>query len=420
MILIAFLVGISLSLRAADSKCPLSLKIESKPAGSISQDRKYGVSDILFLSPTEILVANHPIEQSQAAPLEIYELSDKGWSYSEKKSAYLPKSYHARQLLLEDMDGDKIPEVIIADHGPDIPPYPGSHPVILKKSHGVWKADHTTGSLGTDFTFNVAVLPISANEKALYRANVSGKTPILHTFDKKKKKWKDTSHLIPSELGPHKLCYMTALVHDFNMDGKVDMFLGGCDQDNESSKQKHDLFLSQAKGKWELLPQDILPPRRMDSKWGTVFVKTFDVNSDSKKDLLLATHDFGFRNWRTLYYENESTPEQMKFKEVILPLKQESNTEGYVHSLQDFKIGGSKLGILAEVRSVLRDKSKKHPRMHTRLVIEHNQQFVDVSSCLPKELKETSYIPRIYPSDPSKILLVPYKGQIFTLKIDLK
>lgn len=406
------------SLAATATQCPLNLSWEIKTEGLLATKDVSGATDFIFLTNDQILVSSFPAKDKEQAPLQIYNRTKDGWRFDVKASSKLPLTYHAHQMILADLDGDNVKEVIIADHGTDKPPYPGSHPFILKKKNGDWTFDPSSKSLGSDFTFNVAVLN-SQGINAIYKANVAGKTPVLYSFEKNGK-WQDITPTLPKELAPHQLCFMTALAEDFDKNGINDLYLGGCDRDKIIPEQTHDRILSLQKDKWALQPASTIPARKMDSKWGTVFVKTTDLNADNKPDILLATHDYGFHSWKVVIYENLSVPGKFKFQELNVPLAQEANTEGYVNSLEDFKIEGLGLGILAEVRSVIRDQKKTFPVKAMRLIVQDKKKYIDISGCIPERISSGPFLMKKFPNDPQRILLVPYQGEILSLRVSKK
>lgn len=418
MILQFLLIGFFLAASTkASTTCKLPLDFQIKKEGIVKPVGVAGVTDFLFLSPTQILIANFPEKNKEQAPLHIYSLTKNGWTYDPNASAKLPSSFHPRHMVYEDLDGDKVKEVVIADHGNDKPPFPGSHPWIIKKVQGAWTLDPSSKTLGSAFTFNVAVLDLG-KEKAIYKANYNNSSRVLNV--NAKNEWKDATNKLPDELINHGLCYMTALVEDFDKDGKKDMYIGGCDLENGTAKQTHDRLLTNRKGKWELLPEKTLPPRKQHHSWGTVYIKSLHLNSDNKPDIMVATHDFGFHIWSVTSYLNESTPGKFLFKELSVPLKQEAQTEGFVNSFEDFQVAGYSLGILAEVRSVIRAPGKKFPTRSTRFLLQDKSGLVDASECLPEELTKKYFQMKKYPDDKSKVLLVPFEGDIFSLKVSKK
>lgn len=384
-----------------------------KKRGNLKTQGIGTVTDFIFLDNEQIFVALYP--EKESAPLQIYTLKENRWKYDEITSSKLPATFHPRQMIKEDVDNDGINEIIIADHGPDIQPFPGHHPILLKKEHGFWTFDKKSSSLGRAFNFNAAVLDIPQSTKMLYLANMASKTSSLYSFIDGE--WKDASSSLPHDLAAGTPCIMTALKGDFDLNGVNDLFLGGCDMEKESEIQTHDRILFLVGNRWELYPEKALPSRQISSSWGTVFVKTIKSNDDDYPDLLIATHDYRFHKWKVVIYENNSSPGIFKFKEIVLPLSQETNTEGYVHSLEDFKIDGYRSGIMAEVRSLIRDPSKKEPALVSRLMLQKNNgAFVDASVCLPAKLKDIyPHTIRKLPNDAKTLLLVPTSGEIYTL-----
>jgi len=242
-----FLTGLFVSSLASGSVCKYSLDWDLKSSGTLINHIS-GSADFIFLNDRQILVVNFPEKGKESAPIHIYTEQKGKWTFDKLASKNLPQTYHARQIILEDIDGDNSKEIIIADHGTDHPPYPGSHPVILRQSNGKWIFDPKSKQLGRDFTFNVAAITLKDGSKALYKANVDGKNPFF--FVNFKNSWKDISSQLPQNLSPHNLCMMTVLAEDFDLDGSQDIYLGGCDRDKLMPQQKHDRILSFENNKW--------------------------------------------------------------------------------------------------------------------------------------------------------------------------
>lgn len=414
-LLFVFLALSTFASAAPANKCSLNLDWKLEKQGLLT-DQALDLTDFIFLSEKQILIANLPAHDQPASPLKIYTLEKNGFVFDGTASALLPSTSHPRNIIYQDILDDAEKEIIISDHGSDAPPFTGASPVILKHKFNRWIAEASTHLIPPAFTFNSSVLPLPGGEKALFRANV--RHGGLDLFVKKNDRWIDkTSSLPASELKDN--CFMTSLTHDLDNDGKVDLFLGGCDQMAQNSSQTHDRILVSSKDKWALLPVDVLPPRKLNSMWGTVFVKTLNYNGDNRTDLIVATHDWGFHQWNIAIYENQSRPGSIKFKPVSIPLLQEERTEGFIYAVEDFEISGNQ-ALLIEVRSVLRDETKKHPALVTRFMMKEGNSFVDHSACLPEIIKTGFYRAKLFPGTRNKLLMMPYKGQIYSLTITKK
>lgn len=397
----------------AGPRCPYKIKWNIEKVGMLDSQNIMGSTDFAFTDRNEIMVLNFAKEGHDKAPLQVYKYSGTKWIYDPKTTQQIPQTYHARQIILDDIEGDGIKEVIVSDHGIDKPPYPGSFPVILKRINGEWKWDESSKQIKPAFTFNSAVIPFPDKTNGLYLANVSFDTPVLIRKNKKNQ-WESMAKLVPEGLEKD-LCLMTALKDDFDGNGIPDLFLGGCDRPKEYKHQKHDRILFAIDKQWKLLPDNTLPPRKHSPMWGTNFAKSVDLNKDKKPDIIFAIHDWGFHNWEIWAYENQSTPWRFKFKEIPVPVKQEPRTEGFVYAFEDFSIEGVGQVFITQVRSVIRDKSKIDPEMSTRLFLYENNQFKDISVCLPNEVKKQVMHARKYPESSNKVLLVPFKGEMLNL-----
>lgn len=398
-----------------NSICPV--EVDLRPEGTLKLAEDLMLAEMLFLDDEHFLVTFYGSKE-KSSPIHIYKKTDSGWSFFGHPKGN-PTTQHPRQIIKDDLDGDNVAEVIISDHGLDDEPFPGHHVIILRKKNTDWVFDEVSLSLGTDFTFNTAVLDLPDEKKAFFKVNTFSRNPFF--FEIQQDSWKNITSSLPHEITSEEICFMTGLKLDFDQDGKTELFLGGCDRDQEKEVQTHDRIMTQENGKWKILPRDIFPPRQKSSMWGTVFVKEFDYNGDKYPDILTATHDAGFHHWKTLIYVNHSSPGKIKFKEVILPLEQEEMTEGYIHALQDFQVEGYKSGILAQVRSVLRDPIKKDPINYSRLLLQHSGgRFFEATACLPSEIHSQAWIAGRIPGDPQRLLLLSYSGKIVGLKLKQK
>ncbi len=397
--------------------CKFPIKWEFNKVGSLSNVGVFGPTDFVFLSKEEILLINFPQQDKLKASLQIYEKSKNGWSFSRKLSKYLPATYHGRHVFKADIEGDKTEEVIISDHGIDKPPFPGAPIVILEKKKKYWRLHPMSKRMPISTNFNSAFINWGENNKAIFRASMN---PADSTLFELKKGWVNTTSTLPKELTQSQMCMMSTLSEDFDGDGSGDLFLGGCDRNQDHSFQKHDRILTNVKGQWVLLPTNTLPARQLNSTWGTVYVEKINYNDDNKPDLIVSTHDFGFHSWKVVIYENQSTPGNFFFREVLVPISQESNTEGFLNSFEMANLPGYKNLILADVRSVLRDKAKVHPKQFLRFLVQVNNELVDASNCVPTEISKNLYKIRKIPDSNNEFLLVPFHGDIMHLKLDLK
>lgn len=392
------------------------LSFSKKNVGKINTTSINGTTDFLFLSPSEILVANFAKSPHAKAPLQIYKKTKGIWAFDPDASKDLPGTFHARQLLMDDFESDGIKEVIISDHGPDLAPYKGAHPLVLRFKNNKWSVDEEIFKLEKAFTFNQALIPYSKDKLGLYRANVSQGGNQFYILEKSK--WISANQYFSKTFSNEVPCMMTALAEDFNNDGIRELFLGGCDRDKKLSIQKNDRILYLKNDLWELTPEQTLPDRIEDESWGTVFVKSFDYNHDGLKDLLTATHDFGFHKWKIQILKNVSTKDRFQFQQIPIDLKQEKMTEGFVYAIEDFTIKNSQ-GILVEVRDVIRSK-KNHPAsMSLRLLLLSKDGYRDATKCLPG-LPSNLYHAKKIPGKTGKILLVPFTGDIVELSISIK
>lgn len=60
----------------------------------------------------------------------------------------IPSMVHARKVLIGDFNGDKMPDIFIAGHGYDYPPFPGEYNQILLSNNKKYKLKNLTEKVG--------------------------------------------------------------------------------------------------------------------------------------------------------------------------------------------------------------------------------------------------------------------------------
>lgn len=411
-----FLIVTQLSF-AKEQECKLPFNWEIKAVGKLSDDKVGLNTEFHFLSPEQVIMLNFPKGNEENARVSIYKKVKNIWTFDPDAALKLPKTFHPRHILKADIDNDKFDELIISDHGTDRPPFNGARTIVIKKEKNKWIIHPLTHLMPISAIFNTAFIKWGKDRAGVFRASMmNGKASFFELQDH----WVDASHSLPGELTKTDLCMMTALSEDFDGDGSGDLFLGGCDKEKEQEFQKHDRILTNKLGKWVLLPSSVIPPRDLNTTWGTVYVKKLYFNHDQKPDLIVSTHDHGFHKWMLNIYVNQSRPGLFSFRKMSVPLLQEANTEGFVNSYEITSLPGYKNIIFVEVRSFVRDKTKVDPKKYNRLLVQVKDQLMDATECLPARVSDTPYKMRKIPSTANEFLLVPYSGEILQLKLSLK
>ena len=209
----------------------------------------------------------------------------------------LVEVFHLRDLKLIDVNGDGFSDILLADHGPDVPPYPGASPRLLIQTHQGHYKDETEQRLPklSDFTFNIVKIDVNVDGSPdIYLSNVKGGTsqPRL-LINNQKGFFKEESWRLPKELTSKQICSMAALSVSFQKSTLRDLVIGGCDRRENGEGDSRDRALKIEKGKLVLLPPETLPKRYLDSTWGTVHIQPLP-QADGNTDLLVATHPPGF------------------------------------------------------------------------------------------------------------------------------
>lgn len=203
------------------------------------------------------------------------------------------KAFHPRNFTQADFNGDGIKDLFIADHGIDLPPFPGAQGQILigsKTPPFFINETNVRLPLKRDFTFNAPVADVNGDgfsDILLSNHLGHGRYPILLINDGKGF-FHENSDIFPHTNRDYKNCFMYSAFIDLDNDG-VDELVAGADSYRGG---KDAIFKKNSAGKFEEVVGAI--PNYLAKDWSTVSFSFEDLNGDGRKDIIAVNHNKGF------------------------------------------------------------------------------------------------------------------------------
>jgi FG-GAP-like repeat len=247
-----------------------------------------GTADFNGDGLTDVVVARYPADyrQGTSAPLGILLNNGRGGFADATKATFIghvPETEHPRKILIADFNGDGRPDIFIADHGYDVPPWPGfQNTLVLSAPDG--KLVDATANLppASDFSHSACAADVDGNGTTdLYVGNIGGGdgTPPRILLNDGSGHFRVGQGLLPREQTDITLKRYTAcLFVDVNGDGKPDLVLGGEDHTANSA-----VLLNDGTGHFHLLP-DALPGKFLGEI--VLDIGSLDINGDGHPDLV--------------------------------------------------------------------------------------------------------------------------------------
>ena len=296
-------MGLSTDLDAGDPLWTQTALIDSGPYFSVgvlhSSGNPYD-GRFLDLAADGILdfVATQFFWPPAAAPMLAFRNGGSGGLVDSSSAIFSGQSIqtiHPRHYAVADFDRDGFQDLFVADHGPDLPPFPGGQSRILMQRPGGTLADETALRVPARlaFTHHVAAADIDADgDVDLYLCNVHGQDHVGPRFlinDGTGRFHEDTTRLpgALSTLEPGRV-YESAVLLDVNHDGRPDLILGGAENQNVA---RDAVLLNDGTGHFQLAPETSLPQRYGGPDWGAVNIAAADFDGNGSPDLLLAVQD---------------------------------------------------------------------------------------------------------------------------------
>lgn len=215
-------------------------------------------------------------DSSSNTPAELY-LNDGANNFTLDPSFFAgnpPTQIHPRKAITADFNGDGRPDVFVAGHGVDAPPFSGEAPYVILSSPGGFYLGSGLGSL-VGFHHGAAAADIDADgDIDVFLADTA--TPCILINDGNGNFTKDISRTI----GLSGSLFTTELV-DVDQDGYVDLLCAGHEQDGYQSR----IVWGNGTGIYNNQNSTVIPP--VSGNGVVADIDVADLDSDGDKDLVL-------------------------------------------------------------------------------------------------------------------------------------
>jgi Ca2+-binding RTX toxin-like protein len=190
---------------------------------------------------------------------------------------------HAREFVVADFNGDGIDDIFIADHGYDVPPFPGYRNTLLLGQEGGGFSNAPTGLPSKpDFTHSATAADIDGDgDLDLFVGNIyGGKAGPYILLNNGSAVFKVKTALLPDEITNRSKTYTTSLFVDIDKDGDADLLLGA---DGAAGA----LLINNGKGKFSLSKQKM--PEGVFGAKNTITVdaQTHDFDQNGRDEVIL-------------------------------------------------------------------------------------------------------------------------------------
>jgi elongation factor P hydroxylase len=236
-----------------------------------------GIPDVVF-APVSGTTTGLPI---------IIALGQPGGSYIDGTSLVIagevPAPIHPRKIIVGDFNGDGRPDIFVADHGYDQPPFPGSHDWLLLSDgtgHLVYqKAFAATEPVGFHHAATAGDIDNSGHLDIFVTGNLDlGSSPYFLINDGSGHFKVDTTK-VPASLLRNQL-YTCELV-DIDHDGNLDLVVGG----HEYAGMPTEIFWGNGTGFYSDGDKTVLPG---DTQFDIALdIDAEDLNHDGLRDLVI-------------------------------------------------------------------------------------------------------------------------------------
>ncbi|MDO9476943.1 MAG: VCBS repeat-containing protein, partial [Pseudohongiella sp.] len=211
-----------------------------------------------------------------------------------------PHSEWVRELLIEDFNGDGIPDIFLADHGWDAHPFPGyQNQLLLGTGKGFTDATNLLPKLD-DFTHNAAAGDIDGDGRIdiLVTNNALGEVAEQNYFLMNKGSAGfelDRSRLPPSLLSISAPTTWAVNIKDLDGDGHPDLLVGRVENTGTLPSR---VYWNPGNGDYSKSDVTLLPDMSRfvaNGEYAVIEATTFDVNSDGVPDIQFSAYNRNFR-----------------------------------------------------------------------------------------------------------------------------
>jgi hypothetical protein len=241
----------------------------------------------------DVVVVRYPADYrpGTSAPISILLNNGRGGLVDATKAMFtghVPETEHPRELVIADFNGDRRPDIFIADHGYDHPPYPGfQDTLVLSTADG--KLVDATANLPqrSDYSHSATVADVDGNGTVdLFVGNTgSGDySPPELLLNDGSGHFRICPNCLPAPvLDIHRGNYTDSQFVDVNGDGHPDLILGS----SEFGSIPSEVLLNDGSGHFRILP-GALPAKPFGPSSITTDIQAADLNNDAHPDLVIS------------------------------------------------------------------------------------------------------------------------------------
>lgn len=277
------------------------IQIPVLPRGQPPMDLlHFRIGDFVFLVVTELSV------DKDGDFSRVFRMLDREpWTIDPEPILTLP-TFHPRNIAVgPEINGARW--IWIADHGVDIPPYPGASSLLYRIHEDGSVERHNDPLLcEKNFSFDAAIWANPINgEHWLYQSNIGNTKVRLFKWDGEFGRISDFTNLLPEVLCETKRKFLVSRIISVNTNG-VSLYMGADTSDTQMRGYESDAILDFCyDGYIAFRTGTPVPPRLKDPSWSTVEVEMESFDQGANSDLLVLSHDHDFREgkaeilWRT-------------------------------------------------------------------------------------------------------------------------
>lgn len=196
-------------------------------------------------------------------------------------------TYAPRDFVVADLDRDGRDDILVADHGPDTPPFPGAQSRLLIQGSNAQMVDETGTRLPVKkaFTHSLSSADIDGDgDIDIFVGNLCcPSNPEIYINDGTGHFTADPSRL-PPVVASSQRRYTAASFIDLNGDNRAELVLGNFPGDNFP---RDTVLVNDGSGRFTEEATGVLPARSGGSDWGIVSMQKGDLDNDGFLDLVL-------------------------------------------------------------------------------------------------------------------------------------
>ncbi len=201
----------------------------------------------------------------------------------------LPAAVHPREVIVADFNRDGLPDIFLAAHGYDAPPYPGeANVLLLSNGDGNYTDRSSTLPPVSDFTHSACVGDVNGDGYLdIYAGNVDNRIKPYFLLGNGDGTFTQTKGGLPTSIADLLDAYTSCLIADLDRDGHPELVLGyfgGL----EGRPQENLILWNDGAGDFTNRPRYALPPNPLgNNNFITLDIVVLDANRDGRPDLLV-------------------------------------------------------------------------------------------------------------------------------------